>query len=494
VNPLVGILVLLLLGLGGARLSLSTWTGNLGPRLLTITGMHMLLVGFVLGSHGVGLLGRDLIGQLDPFLALGLGWIGLLFGLQLDRRHLREFPGAYTVLALLQAVLAFLLFLGLGIALLTLLRGRGLVGGGEVVGTAIVAAAATACISTPAAIALLSDTFQVRGRLTQLLFFIASLDAVVGIAALQINYAVHPPGAAGPGGTPIDVLLILGGATALGVVLGVLFLLLSRPRPQREELFLFLLGLVVFGAGGALYLALSPLFVCAVAGVVIANVSPLRSRVYRVLQEWEKTIYVILLMLAGALLDFPTWLVVPLALAYIALRVLAKGAAGWIARSVVPLRIDTPRGLGLGLVPQGGISLAMAISVTLSYPALSLGPGTLGGTVFSIVVLGVLGSELLGAMTARGVLRRAGELSARKEAAVVGREETLVAADFPAPARVREPDRAPEQPAGEEAGGGGEDGTGAGPDGGATQDGGAAQDGGAEPDDGAEPRRSVERG
>jgi Kef-type K+ transport system membrane component KefB len=440
VNPLLGILVLLLLGIGGARLSLSTWTGTLGPRLLRITGMHMLLVGFVLGSHGVDLLGRDLIGQLDPFLALGLGWIGLLFGLQLDRRQLREFPGSYVVIALVQAVVAFLVFLGLGVGLLSLLRARGFLAGGDVVGTAIVAAAATACISTPAAIALLSDTFQVRGRLTQLLFFIASLDAVVGIAALQINYAVHSPGAAVPDGSLTEVLIVLGGATALGLVLGVLFLLLSRPRPQREELFLFLLGLVVFGAGAALYASLSPLFVCAVAGVVIANVSPIRSRVYQVLQEWEKTIYVILLMLAGALLDFPTWLIAPLALAYVALRVVAKTTAGWIARAVVPMRIATPRGLGLGLIPQGGISIAMAISITLSYPALRLGPGTLGGTVFSIVVLGVLGSELLGAITARGVLRRAGELSARKEAAVVGREETVVAADFPAPARAREPE------------------------------------------------------
>ena len=440
-NPLVGILVLLLLGLAGARLSLSTWTGRLGPRLLTITGMHMLLVGFVLGSHGVGLLGRELIGHLDPFLALGLGWIGLLFGLQLDRRQLREFPRGYTVLALLQAVVAFVIFLGLGIALLTLLRGRGLVGEGEVVGTAIVAAAATACISTPAAIALLSDTFQVRGRLTQLLFFVASLDGVVGIAALQINYAIHPPGAPDPGGTLGDVLTTLGGATGLGMVLGVLFLLLSRPRPHREELFLFLLGLVVFGAGASLYLALSPLFVCAVAGAVVANQSPLRARAYRVLQEWEKTIYVILLILAGALLDFPSWLILPLALSYIALRLVAKGVGGWVAQAVVPLRIATPRDLGFGLVPQGGISLAMAISITLGYPALQLGAGTLGGTVFSIVVLGVLGSELLGAIMARGVLRRAGELSPRKEAAVEGKEESLPAADFPAPGRVREPKR-----------------------------------------------------
>ncbi|MEN8375723.1 MAG: cation:proton antiporter [Gemmatimonadota bacterium] len=440
-TPLVGILVLLLLGLAGARLSLFIWTGKLGPRLLIVTGMHMLLLGFLLGSHGLGVLGRDLLRQLDPFLALGLGWIGLLFGLQVDRRHLREFPGRFMALALAQGVVAFLLFLGLGLGVAALLANRGVLTYGPAVRTAIVAAAATACISTPAAIALLSDTFQVRGRLTQLLFFIASLDAMVGIAALQLNYALHRPGQVAPTGTWLDAALVLGSATILGVTLGVLFLLLSRPRPHREELFLFLLGLAVFGAGAAQYLGLSPLYVCGIAGTVIANTSPLRSRVYRVLQEWEKTVYVILLLLAGALLEFPSWLVLPLAAGYVALRIVAKGAAGWLSGAVVPLRITPPRDLGLGLVPQGGISLAMAISITLSYPALRLGSGTVGGTVFSIVVLGVLGSEMLGAFMTRGVLRRAGELSPHREAAVVTREETVVLADFPASARAREPDK-----------------------------------------------------
>ncbi|MFW6201306.1 MAG: cation:proton antiporter [Gemmatimonadota bacterium] len=407
-NPLVGALVLILLGLLGARLSFAEARVPLGPRLIISSGTHFLFLGFLLGSHALALFPRDVIDQLYPFLALGLGWIGFLFGLQLDRRHLRRFPRRYLAIALLQAVLAFLLFLGFGLLVL-----------GTEVGldhrVALLTAAATACISTPAAIGLISSTFHVKGRVSRLLFFIASLDAVVGILALQLTYAFHR----GPVlATAFDATVGLDWITAavlLGVVSGILFLWLTRPRPGREEIVLFLLGVVVFASGAALHLGLSPLFVSAVAGAVVANLSPLRRRIYALLQTWEQPVYVILLILAGALLDFPSWLVVPLALGYLLVRALAKIIAGYAATRVIRPAFTAPADLGAGLIPQGGISLAMAVSVVLTYGAMELDGLVLPDVVFSTVVLGVVASELVGPILTRGLLRRTGEIHPRVE-------------------------------------------------------------------------------
>ncbi len=55
-------------------------------------------------------------------------------------------------------------------------------------------AAATASVSTPAGIALISTNYLVRGKVRDLLFFVASLDALVGITALQVTYALILPG------------------------------------------------------------------------------------------------------------------------------------------------------------------------------------------------------------------------------------------------------------------------------------------------------------
>ncbi|NIR35309.1 MAG: hypothetical protein GWN82_11925, partial [Gemmatimonadetes bacterium] len=90
-SSLVATLVLILVALLGARFSFSTETVPPGPRLLFRTGTHFLLVGFALGPAALGLLTPEATRGLFPFLALGLGWVGFHFGLQLGRDSLRLF-------------------------------------------------------------------------------------------------------------------------------------------------------------------------------------------------------------------------------------------------------------------------------------------------------------------------------------------------------------------------------------------------------------------
>lgn len=413
-NPLVGALILVLIGLLGARFSFNASRVPLGPRLFFSSGTHFLFLGFLLGSTGLGLLSRVTIDQLYPIFALGLGWIGLLFGLQLDRRHLIRFPPGYLLMAVAQAAIAFLIFFVLGALILGAVQPLDL----EVRGI-LLATAATASISTPAAMALISNTFLVRGRISRLLFFIASLDAIVGIVALQFSYAYFHPAELISEIRLLSAAVWIAIALALGIIFGIFFLWLTRPKPSAEELTLYLLGLVVFGAGTALYLGLSPLFLSTVTGAVIANLSPLRRRVYALLQTWEQPLYIILLILAGALLSFPGWVIVPLALGYVLVRLVAKVVGNFFTVRAVRPAADPPDRLGLGLIPQGGISLAMAISITLTYGALRVGGVPVTEVLYSTTVLGVVLSEMVGPFMTRNLLRRAGEISPRVETELV---------------------------------------------------------------------------
>lgn len=413
-SPLVGVLILILLGLIGSRLEFDPARTPLGPQLLLATGFHFLLLGFLLGPF-LGLLTADVVVQLQPLMALGLGWIGLLFGLQLDRAQLAQFPPAYLVFALAQAIVTFALFAG------TAYVGFRLVGGVDTgLQVAIVAAAATAAVSAPAGIALISRTFQTNGTLTRFLFYIASIDAVVGIVALQVTYAVFHP-APGVEGAAVGWGIWLATATAAGLVFAFFFLWLTRPKPEGDELTLFLLGLVVFEAGTALYLGVSALYVSMITGIMIANLSPLRRRVFAVLQSWEKPVYIVLLILAGSLLGAAGWIALPLGAAYLALRAGAKLAAGGAVRAAVPLPFAAPATIGVGLVPQGGISLAMALSATLTYGAITGADGTGMRVAFGAIVVAVAASELLGPFLTRDLLRRAGEITPEMERELVER-------------------------------------------------------------------------
>ncbi|MFC1662446.1 hypothetical protein ACFL3S_13500, partial [Gemmatimonadota bacterium] len=152
-------------------------------------------------------------------------------------------------------------------------------------------------------------------------------------------------------------------------------------------------------------------FVSVVMGAVVANLSPDPDRVFRILQEWEKPIYVVFLILAGALLEFPTFWVLPLGLAYALIRAGGKLLGNVAMARIVPLPFPTPKRLGLGLLPQGGISLAMAISAVLTYTGLTLGGVSAVDFLFVVVVLGVIFSELSGPFFTRNVLHRAGEIT-----------------------------------------------------------------------------------
>ena len=407
-SPLVGVLILVLLGLLGSRFAFDPERAPLGPRLLLATGSHFLLLGLLLGPI-LGLLTLDAIAQLEALFALGLGWIGFLFGIQLDRQSVGQFPVGWLVFTVVQAVLTFVLFAALGFLALQLagtLRPELYV--------ILFGAAATAAVSTPAGVALISRTFQRQGRVTRLLMFVSSLDAAVGIIALQLVYAVYHPDTAVVGGG--DAWLWLAIAVATGIVFGVIFLWLTRPKPERDELTLFLLGLAVFEAGTALYLGVSPLFVCMLTGAVIANLSPSRKRVYSILQAWEKPIYVVVLILAGAMLGAGSWIALPLAAGYVVLRGLGKYGGGLVGRSLVPAQVGAPATVGFGLIPQGGISLAMALSAALTYGAITGAESAAGRTAFATIVVAVAVSELVGPFLTRNLLRRAGEITPTDEA------------------------------------------------------------------------------
>jgi Sodium/hydrogen exchanger family len=404
-GSLLPALVLIVLALIGARVSFSTERARLGSRLLVRTGAPFVLVGFALGPGGLRLLTREAAEQLLPMLALGLGWVGFQFGLQLDRRNLKRFPLRYYVFALGQAAGAFAIF-AVGAFATTRLAGLD----GRLPVLLVLGAAATAAVTGPAGIALVSSAFDVRGPVRDLLLFVGSIDAIVGIGALQLTYSLFRPTLISAGAESTSQPAFLGVALGVGIVCGIVFVWLNRSRPTPEELVLFLLGSCAFAAGVALQWDLSPLFVSAIMGVVVANLIPSTQRIQVVLTRWEKPVYVTFLLLAGVLLEAPTWLVFPMAAGYVLLRFVAKAASASLLCRLVRFDFDVPKRLGLGLVPQGGVAIAMAVSATLMYTDVRVRGLDAEAVLFAVVVMGVALSELAGPVLTLGVLRRAGEL------------------------------------------------------------------------------------
>jgi len=121
------------------------------------------------------------------------------------------------------------------------------------------------------------------------------------------------------------------------------------------------------------------------------NVSPRRHAVRRVLADWERPIYAIFLVIAGALLTLPTvWILVA-----VPLLAAARAAAKWaVARYGVALRLaGASPDVGLGTLAQGGAVIALGLNFFTTYGGESTGASG-GGALLTTIVLGVVAAQL----------------------------------------------------------------------------------------------------
>jgi len=402
VRLLLTVLALALLSLVGSRLGFGSRRASLGIRLFVSAGSHYVLLGLLLGPHGAGLVTRGVTDSLAPFIALGLGWIGLLFGLQFDRQTLKAFTRREHAIVVGQSIVTWTL-VAAGLVGILLLAGRR-----EASSLAAVCAAAAAgCASSPTGAAVVFGSARVSGPYSRLATLATSLDGATGIVFLAIVYAaVHPPAPVGLVDLgPVRWIVV---PILLALLFGWLFLSLSREKPPPDEFMLFLLAVALILAGTSLSMAASALFTSWLTGVFIANLSPLRKRVYTALARWEKPVHVLFLLLAGTLLSLSSWYVGLFLAAYLVLRMIGKLLGGQLARPLLEPMSGSER-FGATLLSQGGVSIAIAMSALLllraTFPGSQVVPA-----LFDATILGIILFEIIGPVMMRRVLASVGEI------------------------------------------------------------------------------------
>ena len=399
---LVGLAVLVLLA---ARLGFGQ--GRLPSMLhpLVETGTVFILIGAALGPSGANLLSPEMLEQISPILIIGLGWVGFLYGSHLEWRLLRRYPGRMYAATLVEAGVTFALVYAAVWWLLgwwseaTPWSGGPLSHSTRMATTLVLAICAAG--TAPAGVFLLSRARRINQGDLNLLQFMAALDDLPGLVLLGLSaWWLHPA-------APPVALAALGGAAwpllavGLGVGLGLTAHWLYPYLENIRHSTLILLGVVSLGAGAAASLSLSPLFVTAVGGAVFANLSQRKESAYGLLAREEHAIYAVCLLVAGVRTHFEGGGVLLLFVLYFAARTAGKLAGGHGA--VRLLRAGGTRAsplLGMGLIYQGGITLALAVSFN------HIHPGQVPGSVLTALVLSVVANELLGPLLARRMLRR----------------------------------------------------------------------------------------
>ncbi|MEC7524161.1 MAG: hypothetical protein VYE22_30045 [Myxococcota bacterium] len=373
---------------------------------LVLAGVEYILLGVLLGPQmPYRIPAFSNLQDLMPIIALAVGWVGLLRGMELSLRRMRgSVPTGNSRVVVVQALVAG------GLTALpawwTFTQGWFFSFGGEAgvgnqevwMAAGLLGCAAVAGSSEP--VELLRKRYRLEGELGERIRRMAASSDLLAIAVFGLLFCVfhetHENALVQPSPTEWAVITIL-----LGALLGVLFTPFLGEHDTENGRFLAMVGIIVLASGAAYFLDLSPLLVNLCLGAVLVNTARAGTDIRKTLERTRRPMALVLLVFAGALANPVDPLDATIVtVAYIALRLLGKaigtGLAGW--RS--PQRGDYFR----GLLAHGEVTVAMAVSLRLVYegPAVDL--------AYAAILISVFFNDLIAPRVLRGLFVDTGDL------------------------------------------------------------------------------------
>jgi hypothetical protein len=394
-------IVIALLGAGfiGARLAFSKGRLPWWLRDIFLTGWEYILVGAALGPVGFSVIDPAYLETLDPFLALGLGWAGLIFGLQLRWRDVARIDPSMLKLAVGQSLVVWLglvVFFYEAIGLFAPIPPQ------EALASAMVAAAAGA-ISSPTAISLVANSLgRTSARAARTLLMVATLDlapAVIVVGLTLCFFSVED----GAAFSFQRGMVYLSYSAVTAVAMAAFYRFLGKERLSPEEELTAALGFIALLSGLAFYLRLSPLFLTLLCGAALANTLKPGDNLYKLLYATEKPFYVTLLIISGLLwkeTGVTAWVAAGI---FVAARIALKTATIDGAIRFMPKGSRLHAGAGLALSSQGALALAIGINHQIAFT------GHAANLVFAVIIISTMANEMAAPFLARRYLGRAGK-------------------------------------------------------------------------------------
>ena len=296
----IAILVLIAAGLLGTTKRAYRIRRSRPVALLVAGGWVSLLVGALLGPAVFDVIDREAVFQAVPLLALGLGWIGLLVGLQLRLDLLRRLPRVVYITAAVDTVVTIALFGTIAAATLIIWTPESAFGSLLLPVAFMVTASLGWSLESRSLSADFDDILVIHLRAA------GSLAGVVAILLFGLaTKLVLPDELGAPSLVPGYMALKLLHSVLLAVAIGVIGRYMLRlAGGSRGNQFAVFLGIVAFLAGSAKQLDASPLITALCAGAVIANT---RSSDFREFESFifraEHTFGILFGLLAGLLLE-----------------------------------------------------------------------------------------------------------------------------------------------------------------------------------------------
>ena len=377
--------LLILIAFLGAKF-ISRKTSLSSVNYIFYSGFIYIFLGLSLGRSGLEILSPSILNGLTPLISLGLGWVGFLFGFQLEAKYLKRFPRKYISLSFLQFLFVFLFG---GLAFMLVLKPLYPSERSFLLYGMAVALGLLLSLNSPTLLSMASNVIPERGNYYYLSRFLVSVSGFWGIVGLSLLSSIwHFPF--------FELKIFIKGgrflflSTAFPILIGFLFHFLTKKRSSEEQMLVYLLGLVFFVSGAAFYFNFPPLYLTMVLGITFSNLTKIHEKLYPILLSTEKPLYIILLILIGALwevdLDYRVGILTGM---IVVLRMIAYILPLPFFKVALDFPLRLPAKFGLCFLSSGGIGVAFAVSMKLAYPL------PLTDIFLTIALFGILFTEFI---------------------------------------------------------------------------------------------------
>lgn len=367
-------------------------------RFPDVTGY--LIGGIIIGPMVLGLIPKNAVHGLEIISEVALAIIAFSIGSEMKLSALRKTGKGVLLITFLEVLMAFL------VVFLTLfLVFRQTVSFSLVLGS-------IACATAPAATLLVIRQYKAKGPVVDTLIPVVALDDALCIIAFGICSSVAQ---ALIGGEAINLtaFLIPIKEIVLSILLGLAFGIVSTALVKlirnEGELTAFILGSIFLLTSLSLRFALSSLLVMMSFGLAMTNLSRKGARTGTALDGMVAPLFMCFFTLSGADLDFSVFTSVGfIAFVYIVTRVIGKMLGAGMGARISKMDKTVQQYLGLTLIPQAGVAIGLSLLATKIFVGTDH-----GSKIRAIILAATVVYELIGPITTKIALTKAGEIERR---------------------------------------------------------------------------------
>jgi Kef-type K+ transport system membrane component KefB len=388
----------------GVIILLGVFAGRLAGRLHMPTPIGYMVTGILLGPTLIGLISESVQLNFEFIQEIGLGFVALAIGLELNRRAVQGDTARIVIITLAQGLATFAI-VAIGLSLLT----------GNIALSLVFGAIATA--TAPAGTVAVIREFHARGPVTRTLYAVVGLDDGLSIIlyafASAVAMALITPEHSSFGAMLLVPLTEIGVSILLGAVLGFVFSLLARPLLRSSDLFVLTVGVVFIASGLSLMVHASVIMVAMVMGIVVTNSQSgeMVRRIGEGITVALPVVFVLFFALAGSHLDLAGLPAMGLVgLCYVGTRVLGKIGGTWTGAIATRASPEVRRYLGFALLAQAGVAIGLALKTYARFSDVGVAGADIARIVITTVTAATIIFELVGPMLAKYALDKAGEI------------------------------------------------------------------------------------